>query len=75
MEEFLGISQNLMNLIATKEECSYEFDFNFENHVVLASMFLALEPELELVREKAVPDFVTEEEFWRNFFFQIERIN
>ena len=41
---------------------------------MLASMFLALDPDLLAVRERAVPDLITEEEFWRNFFFQIERV-
>jgi hypothetical protein len=37
-------------------------------------MLFKLDNNLASLRDKLVPDVVSDEEFWRNYFFEIEKI-
>ena len=72
VKEVYDISQKTDNLIATREEHEYEFKFELDQYVVLAQIMLKLDKNLRDVRHQLVPDMVEEEDFWRNYFYQLE---
>ena len=58
--------------MATKEELEYDFNFDLDRYVVLAQIMLKLDKNLRDVRHQLVPDMVEEDDFWRNYFYQLE---
>ena len=50
----------------------FRFDFNLETYTFLAVVMSKFCPKLDDVRVALVPDEVNENEFWRNYFYQIE---
>ena len=51
-------------------EFSYEFDL--DKYVFLAHICGKMFPKLSEARLRLVPDEVSDDEFWRNFFYHIE---
>ena len=37
-------------------------------------MMIKLDQNLRNLREKITPDLVSEEDFWRNYFYEVEKI-
>lgn len=54
-----------------EEELDYEFDFIMDHYVVLAQIMLKLDLNLKKTRHELVPEMITEDDFWRNYFFKI----
>lgn len=44
-----------------------------DKHSILAQILIKLDKNLNTKREKLVPDLIEEEDFWRNYFFKIDR--
>ena len=68
----LGVDEEA--LLLQEEELEYEFDFNMDHYVVLAQIMLKLDLNLKKTRHELVPEMITEDDFWRNYFFKIELI-
>ena len=50
----------------------YVYEFDLEKYVFLAIVMGKMFPKLHNARFRLVPDEVSEQEFWRNFFYSIE---
>ena len=66
------ISNNSDALIASPGEHEFEFDFNYTRYAVQAVIMLKFQTKLQDVHDELVPDLVSEENFWQNFFYQFE---
>lgn len=54
------------------EEQDHHFDFSMDKHAFIATTLLKLDTNLNRTRDKLVPDEVSEVNFWRNYFYQVE---
>ena len=43
-----------------------------DQYVILAQILLKMDKNLKKTRRDLVPELVTEDEFWRNYFYQVE---
>ena len=50
----------------------YKFPFDVDQHIVLAQILLKMDQNLKKTRHELVPDLVSEDNFWRNYFYKIE---
>ena len=50
------------------------FEFKIEDYMFIACIMLKYDSNLGETREKIVPGMVSEDEFWRNYFYAIECI-
>ena len=55
-------------------QLKFEFDFSLEQYVFVACIMLKHDSNLADARELLVPSLVSEDEFWRNYFYSIELI-
>ena len=61
-------------LLLVEGQYEYEFDFKLEEYAFLATYMLHEDACLRTIRNKLTPDEVSEEEFWRNYFYGIALI-
>ena len=66
----LGVDEE--TLLLQDEELEYEFEFEIDHYVVLAQIMLKLDLNLKKTRHELVPELITEDDFWRNYFYKIE---
>ena len=66
----LGVDEDA--LLVQVEEYEFEFDFNIDHYIILAQIMLKLDLNLKKIRHELVPEMITEEDFWRNYFYKIE---
>ena len=59
-------------LMMLEGQLEYHFDFDLEKYAFLAVVLSRICRNLDETRLNLVPDEVTEQEFWRNYFYQIE---
>jgi hypothetical protein len=57
-----------------KDEIDIDFKFDMQVYSYQAVMLFKLDNNLASLRDKLVPDLVSDEDFWRNYFFEIEKI-
>lgn len=50
----------------------YEYNFDLKENKYRAMKILEVDESLNQMREGLVPAQISEEEFWRNYFYQIE---
>lgn len=55
------------------DELEYEFKFGIEVYAYQAIVLSKLDKNLQQAYARLVPDMVSEEDFWRNYFYEIER--
>ena len=60
--------------MASKDQMAYEFDFDMDCYVIVAQILLKLDKNLQKMRHQCVPDLISEDEFWLNYFYRIECI-
>lgn len=48
------------------------FSWDLEEMLPVAKAILKEDPNLEKIRFELVPKFVSEENFWRNYFYRVE---
>ena len=53
-------------------ELEYQFDFTLDKYVFLAIVLSRFFKQFDEKRLHLVPDEVSEEEFWRNYFYHVE---
>uniref|UniRef100_A0A9J2P4B1 BSD domain-containing protein n=1 Tax=Ascaris lumbricoides TaxID=6252 RepID=A0A9J2P4B1_ASCLU len=70
-KQMLGLSLDSRNF--TRDPPS-ETNFSFENTQAVAMAMLDEDPNLRKIRYQLVPKHLTEERFWRNYFYRISLI-
>ena len=73
-KEVFALAADEASLLASKEQMAYEFDFDMDCYVVVAQILLKLDKNLQKMRHQCVPDLISEDEFWLNYFYRIECI-
>jgi hypothetical protein len=71
-KDIYGIGVDEETLLKQTEELEYEFDFDIDHYIVLAQIMLKLDLNLKKSRHELVPEMITEDDFWRNYFYRIE---
>ncbi|XP_076620315.1 synapse-associated protein 47kD isoform X2 [Colletes latitarsis] len=69
-EECLSLSTNQRNFLRPPPE-GVDFAWDFEAVQPMAQATLALDPNLENMRFELVPKVISEENFWRNYFYRV----
>ncbi|XP_057323561.1 synapse-associated protein of 47 kDa isoform X9 [Microplitis mediator] len=69
-EECLALSSDRRNFVRAPPP-GVEFDWDFEAVQPMAQATLALDPNLESMRFELVPKVISEENFWRNYFYRV----
>ncbi|XP_076176482.1 synapse-associated protein 47kD isoform X2 [Ptiloglossa arizonensis] len=69
-EECLSLSTNQRNFLRPPPE-GVDFAWDFEAVQPMAQAALALDPNLENMRFQLVPKVISEENFWRNYFYRV----
>ena len=64
-----GLSKEVDLLTQLKSEHEFEFDFNMEKYAFISIALLKYDRNLADSREKLVPAEVSEENFWRNYYY------
>mmetsp|Transcript_19152 Transcript_19152/g.26567 ORF Transcript_19152/g.26567 Transcript_19152/m.26567 type:complete len:150 (-) Transcript_19152:88-537(-) len=73
-KEIYALAKDELALTITKDEREFGFRFNINNYFVLAVIMIKYDRNLGDVRERLVPTEIDEDEFWFNYFYQIECI-
>ncbi|XP_076375936.1 synapse-associated protein 47kD isoform X1 [Megalopta genalis] len=69
-EECLSLSTDKSNFLRPPPE-GVDFAWDFEGVLAMAQATLALDPNLENMRYQLVPKEISEENFWRNYFYRV----
>ncbi|XP_033210239.1 synapse-associated protein of 47 kDa isoform X2 [Belonocnema kinseyi] len=69
-EECLALSTDKRNFVRAPPP-GVEFAWDFEAVQPMAQATLALDPNLEQMRFELVPKVISEENFWRNYFYRV----
>ncbi|CAK9819142.1 Synapse-associated protein of 47 kDa [Anthophora plagiata] len=69
-EECLSLSTDQRNFLRPPPE-GVDFPWDFEAVQPMAHATLALDPNLENMRFQLVPKVISEENFWRNYFYRV----
>uniref|UniRef100_A0A1B6CPZ5 BSD domain-containing protein n=1 Tax=Clastoptera arizonana TaxID=38151 RepID=A0A1B6CPZ5_9HEMI len=72
-EECLSLSTDRRNFVRSPP-AGVEFHFDFETTQPVAMATLAEDPNLEKMRFELVPKMISEENFWRNYFYRVSLI-
>ena len=54
------------------EEREWNFSFDIDHYIVLAQIMLKIDLNLKKSRHELVPEMITEDDFWHNYFYKIE---
>ncbi|XP_014219535.1 synapse-associated protein of 47 kDa isoform X3 [Copidosoma floridanum] len=69
-EECLALSTDRRNFVRAPPP-GVDFPWDFEAVQPMAQATLALDPNLETMRFELVPKVISEENFWRNYFYRV----
>uniref|UniRef100_A0A1B6G4E8 BSD domain-containing protein n=1 Tax=Cuerna arida TaxID=1464854 RepID=A0A1B6G4E8_9HEMI len=72
-EECLALSQDKRNFVRSPP-AGVDFQFDYETSYPVAMATLAEDPSLESMRFELVPKVISEENFWRNYFYRVSLI-
>ncbi|KAL1455438.1 hypothetical protein WDU94_009529 [Cyamophila willieti] len=72
-EECLSLSKDRRNFVRSPPP-GVDFDFDYEAQYPVAQAVLAEDPLLEKMKEELVPKLLSEETFWRNYFYRVSLI-
>lgn len=72
-EEILGLSSDRRNFVRAPPT-GVEFDFKYDSSYPIAVSIMTDDPALEKMRFELVPKIITEENFWRNYFYRVSLI-
>ncbi|KAI5645895.1 BSD domain-containing protein [Phthorimaea operculella] len=72
-EECLSLSTDRRNFVRAPP-AGVEFDFDYDKMYPVAVAIMAEDPNLEKMRFDLVPKIITEENFWRNYFYRLSLI-
>jgi len=69
-EEVLGLSADRRNFVRSPPT-GVQFEWNYEETLPIAKAILKEDPALEKMRYELVPKVVSEENFWKNYFYRV----
>uniref|UniRef100_A0A6B2EH72 Putative synapse-associated protein n=1 Tax=Phlebotomus kandelakii TaxID=1109342 RepID=A0A6B2EH72_9DIPT len=72
-EEILGLSADRRNFVRAPP-AGVDFQFDYDVSYTVAQAIMAEDPALEKMRFDLVPKIITEENFWRNYFYRVSLI-
>jgi len=72
-EEFLTLSTDRRNFVRSPP-AGVDFQFDYEVSYPVAMATLTEDPNLEKMRFELVPKVISEETFWRNYFYRVSLI-
>uniref|UniRef100_A0AAG5CPK1 BSD domain-containing protein n=1 Tax=Anopheles atroparvus TaxID=41427 RepID=A0AAG5CPK1_ANOAO len=72
-EEILSLSADRRNFVRAPP-AGVEFDFDYDSSYPIALAIMNDDKELEKMRFELVPKIITEENFWRNYFYRVSLI-
>ncbi|XP_063832532.1 synapse-associated protein of 47 kDa isoform X3 [Ostrinia nubilalis] len=72
-EECLSLSTDRRNFVRAPP-AGVEFDFDYDKMYPVAVAIMTEDPNLEKMRFDLVPKVITEENFWRNYFYRLSLI-
>ncbi|KAJ0172028.1 hypothetical protein K1T71_012001 [Dendrolimus kikuchii] len=72
-EECLSLSTDRRNFVRAPP-AGVEFDFDYDKMYPVAVAIMQEDPNLEKMRFDLVPKVITEENFWRNYFYRLSLI-
>ncbi|XP_063636030.1 synapse-associated protein of 47 kDa isoform X4 [Cydia splendana] len=72
-EECLSLSTDRRNFVRAPP-AGVEFEFDYDKMYPVATAIMAEDPNLEKMRFDLVPKVITEENFWRNYFYRLSLI-
>ncbi|XP_033149052.1 synapse-associated protein of 47 kDa isoform X3 [Drosophila busckii] len=72
-EEILGLSQDRRNFVRAPP-AGVEFEFSYDTAYPTAIAIMGEDKALETMRFELVPKIITEENFWRNYFYRVSLI-
>ncbi|XP_035903960.1 synapse-associated protein of 47 kDa isoform X5 [Anopheles stephensi] len=72
-EEILSLSADRRNFVRAPP-AGVEFDFDYDSSYPVALAIMNDDKELEKMRFELVPKIITEESFWRNYFYRVSLI-
>uniref|UniRef100_A0A6M2DPZ4 Putative synapse-associated protein n=1 Tax=Xenopsylla cheopis TaxID=163159 RepID=A0A6M2DPZ4_XENCH len=72
-EECLGLSTDRRNFVRAPP-AGVDFTFDYDVSYPTAIAIMAEDPNLEEMRFELVPKIITEENFWRNYFYRVSLI-
>ncbi|XP_041982820.1 synapse-associated protein of 47 kDa isoform X2 [Aricia agestis] len=72
-EECLSLSTDRRNFVRAPP-AGVEFEFDYDKMYPVAVAIMAEDPNLEKMRFDLVPKVITEENFWRNYFYRVSLI-
>lgn len=73
-KEVYALAKDKESLLRSEAELEFRFDFDIEAYAFIACAMLKYDSNLVETRESLVPLMVSEDEFWRNYFYTIECI-
>uniref|UniRef100_A0A1L8DFU3 Putative domain in transcription factors and synapse-associated protein n=1 Tax=Nyssomyia neivai TaxID=330878 RepID=A0A1L8DFU3_9DIPT len=72
-EEILGLSADRRNFVRAPP-AGVDFQFDYDVSYTVAQAIMAEDTALEKMRFDLVPKIITEENFWRNYFYRVSLI-
>lgn len=72
-DEVFSLSSDRRNFVRAPPAGS-DFEFNYDTSYPTAVALMAEDPALEKMRFDLVPKIITEENFWRNYFYRVSLI-
>ncbi|XP_071445649.1 synapse-associated protein 1 isoform X2 [Hetaerina americana] len=69
-EQILSLSTDRRNFVRSPP-AGVEFQFDLESFMPVAQATLAQDPNLQQMRFELVPKVISEENFWRNYFYRV----
>eukprot|EP00050_Salpingoeca_kvevrii_P006687 m.290962 g.290962 ORF g.290962 m.290962 type:complete len:383 (+) comp12383_c0_seq1:181-1329(+) len=70
-EQILALSKDQRNFLRDPPPGATQYTFDFEHYYPIAMATLQEDPRLQEMRFELVPKQVTEEHFWRNYFYRV----
>ncbi|KAG8230945.1 hypothetical protein J437_LFUL002978 [Ladona fulva] len=69
-EQILSLSTDRRNFVRSPP-AGVEFQFDLESFMPVAQATLAQDPNLQQMRFELVPKVISEDNFWRNYFYRV----
>ena len=71
-KEVFSLSKEYDMLSQPKSNMEFKFDFDMDSYTFVSIAMLKHDKNLDETRDQMVPEEVSEEDFWRNYFYKIE---
>ena len=72
--QVFGIAKDTESLLKLTGEMKFKFEYDTEKFNLLATVLVKLDENLEQAYDVMVPIQISDDEFWTNYFYQVELI-